>query len=126
MRMLMIAGGLLAGYGTIVLMVGIREPEWVLGGLAALAGVGASGWGMWRFRQWALWLSWALAVAALALGGYWAHFAWTFWLFKEPTLWDRVSAVLLNPFILLWLGAPVAWLAYFTRRGIIGRFFRRP
>jgi hypothetical protein len=125
MRMLMVAGGVLASYGTIVLMVGIREPEWVLGGLVALAGVGASGWGMWRFRRWALQLSWALAVAALAVGCYWAHFAWTFWLFTEPTLWDRVRAVALNPLIVLWLGAPLAWLAYFTRSRIASWFVGR-
>ena len=118
----MFFGGGLASYGTIVLMVGIREPEWVLGGLAALTGIAASGWGMWRFRRWGLWLSWGLAAAALILGCYWAHFAWTFWLFKEPTMWERVGAVALNPLILLWLGAPAAWLIYFTRPKIVARF----
>ena len=114
-------GGALGAYGAVVLMVGIREPAWVLGGMAALIGVGTSVWGMWRFRRWALRLSRILAAAALLIGGYWAHFAWTFWLFQEPTLWDRVRAVL-NPLILLWLGGPLAWLAHFTRREVASWF----
>ena len=121
---LMFFGGLLAGYGVIVLMVGIREPEWVLGGLAALTGIGISGWGMWRFRRWALGMSWALAAGTLALGCCWARFAWTFWLFEDPTFWERVRAVALNPFILLWLAVPSAWLVFFTRRDVTHRFHR--
>ena len=117
----MSAGGLFGGYAAVVLMVGIREPAWVLGGLLFLIGVGASVWGLWRLRRWALRLSWALAAAAFAVGCYWAHFAWTFWLFQEPTIWDRVRAVL-NPLILLWLGAPAAWLWYFTRPYVADRF----
>lgn len=118
------AGGLLGGYAAVVLMVGIREPAWVLGGMLSLIGVGAGVWGMWRLRRWALRLSWALAAAAFAVGCYWAHFAWTFWLFQEPTIWDRVRAVL-NPLILLWLGAPAAWLVYFTRPMVTARFTAR-
>ena len=122
-RFLIAAGGALGAYAAVVLMVGIREPAWVLGGMLALTGVGASVWGMWRFQRWALCLSWALAAAAFAVGCYWAHFAWTFWLFQDPTLWDRIRAVL-NPLILLWLGGPVAWLVYFTRRHVTGRFVK--
>ncbi|OGX39122.1 MAG: hypothetical protein A3C53_06280 [Omnitrophica WOR_2 bacterium RIFCSPHIGHO2_02_FULL_68_15] len=114
-------GGALGACGAMVLMVGIREPAWVLGALAALVGIGTGIRGLWRFRRWALYLSWMLAAAALAVGCYWAHFAWTFWLFTEPTPWDRVRAVL-NPLILLWLGGPAAWLWYFTRRRVIDRF----
>ncbi len=125
LHMTMFSGGLLASYGVIVLMVGIREPEWVLGGLAALIGIVVSGWGMWRFRRWALWMSRTLAAAALALGLYWAQFAWTFWLFEEPTLWERVRAVALNPFIVLWVAAPAAWLICFTRKDVTHRFHRR-
>ena len=121
LKLLTAAGGAAGAYAAVVLMVGIREPVWVLGGMAALIGVGTSVWGMWRFRRWALRVSWLLATAAFALGCYWAHFAWTFWLFQDPTLWDRVRAVL-NPLILLWLGGPVAWLVYFTRRYVTGRF----
>lgn len=117
-------GGALGAYGAMVLMVGIREPAWVLGGMAALIGIGMSVWGMWRFRRWALRLSWMLAAAALLVGCYWALFAWTFWLFQEPTLWDRVRAVF-NPLILLWLGGPAAWLWYFTRPHIVARFGER-
>jgi len=116
-------GGALGAYGAMVLMVGIREPAWVLGGMAALIGIGTSVWGMWRFRRWALRLSWILAAAALLIGCYWAHFAWTFWLFQEPTLWDRVRAVF-NPPILLWLGGPAAWLSYCTRRHVTSRFVK--
>ena len=114
LKLVMAGGGALGAYGAVVLMVGIREPAWVLGGMAALIGIGTSAWGMWRFRRWALRLSWVLAAAAFAVGSYWAHFAWTFWLFQDPTPWDRVRAVL-NPLILLWGAAPAAWLWYFTR-----------
>jgi hypothetical protein len=124
LKLLTASGGALAAYAAIVLMVGIREPAWVLGGMLALIGAGASVRGMWRFRRWALRLSWALAAAAFAVGCYWAHFAWTFWLFQEPTVWDRVRAVL-NPLILLWLGGPLAWLVYFTRPAVTARFGRR-
>lgn len=122
--MMVSTGGLLGGYAAVVLMVGIREPAWVLGGMLSLIGVGAGVWGMWRLRRWALRLSWALAAAAFAVGCYWVHFAWTFWLFQEPTIWDRVRAVL-NPLILLWLGAPTAWLVYFTRPMVTARFTAR-
>ena len=121
LRLVTTLGGALGACGAMVLMVGIREPAWVLGALAALIGIGMSLWGMWRFRRWALRVSWMLAAAAFLVGCYWAHFAWTFWLFQEPTFWDRVRAVL-NPLILLWLGGPLAWLAFFTRRDITARF----
>ena len=115
------AGGAGGAYAAVVLMAGIREPAWVLGGMAALIGVGTSVWGMWRFRRWALCLSWMLAAVAFAVGCYWAHFAWTFWLFTEPTVWDRVRAEL-NPIILLWWITPAAWLWYFTRPHVADRF----
>lgn len=121
LKLVTTAGGAAGAYAAIVLMVGIREPVWVLGGMAALIGVGTSVWGMWRFHRWALRVSWLLAAAAFAVGCYWAHFAWTFWLFQDPTLWDRIRAVL-NPLILLWLGGPLAWLAFFIRRDVIARF----
>ena len=121
LRLLTAAGGAAGAYAAIVLMVGIREPAWVLGGMLFLLGVGTSVWGLWRLRRWALRLSWALAAAAFAVGCYWAHFAWTFWLFQEPTFWDRVRAVL-HPLILLWLCTPAAWLVYFTRRHVTIRF----
>ena len=122
LRLSTAAGGAAGAYAALVLIVGIREPAWVLGGMLFLLGVGTSAWGLWRLRRWALWLSWALAAAAFAVGCYWAHFAWTFWLFQEPTFWDRVRAVVFNPLILLWLVTPVAWLVAFTRRHVTSRF----
>jgi hypothetical protein len=102
-------------------MAGIREPGWTLGGMAALTGIGPAVWGMWHLKRWALILSWVLAGCALALGLYWVHFAWTFWLFDEPTFLDRVRAEL-NPIILLWWVTPSAWLWYFTRPSVTTHF----
>ena len=72
------------------------------------------GWGLWNGRAWAWQLSLILAAANLGLGGYFAHFAWTFWIFQEPTFLDRIVAVL-HPRILIFTAMPVAWLIYFAR-----------
>ncbi len=72
-------------------------------------------WGLWNFKTWAWWLSLILATAALSLGGYFVHFAWTFWIFKEPTFFDRVFAVF-HPRIFVFMALPLAWLIFFARQ----------
>ncbi len=71
-------------------------------------------WGLSKSKPWALWLSLGLALAALGLGCDLAHFAWTFWIFEEPTLPKRILAVI-HPRLSIFLIFPVAWLIYFTR-----------
>jgi hypothetical protein len=70
--------------------------------------------GLWKSKRWALWLSWALAATALVWGCTLIHFAWTFWLFSEPTLTERIANVL-HPRVSVFVIFPVAWLVYFTR-----------
>ena len=72
-------------------------------------------WGLWNFKAWAWWLSLILAAAALGLGLYFVHFAWTFWIFKEPTFFDRVFAIF-HPRILVFTALPLAWLIFFARQ----------
>ncbi len=72
------------------------------------------GWGLWNQRKWAYWLSLFIALAGLGLGLYFVHFSWTFWIFKEPSLLDRLSAVL-NPRIFIFMAIPAAWLVLFIK-----------
>ena len=102
-------------------MIADRDLPWSLGGSAYLVGIGFSAWGMWRWRRWALWLSWVLAAVTFGIGCYFAHFVWTFWLFKEPTFWDRVRA-LLHPFVISSLAGSLLWLNYFARPSVRQQF----
>lgn len=77
--------------------------------------------GLWCSQSWGLWLSLILALACLGLGLYFVHFAWTFWIFKQPTFFERVVAVL-NPRILVFVSLPAAWLCYFSRPAIRAQF----
>lgn len=70
--------------------------------------------GLRHFRKWAFYLSSGLALIALSFGFYAAHFAWTFWLFEEPTFADRVLA-LLRPQIFLFYAVPLCWLLWIFR-----------
>lgn len=65
--------------------------------------------GLRLFQKWAWTLSAGLAFIALGFGFYAAHFAWTFWIFEEPSFVDRVLA-LLRPQIFLFTAVPVLWL----------------
>ena len=71
-------------------------------------------WGLMNQKSWAYWLSLVLASAGLGLGLYFVHFAWTFWIFKQPTFLERVFAVL-NLRIFIFTLVPAVWLRYFLR-----------
>jgi hypothetical protein len=86
-----------------------------------LLGLLGSAWGMWRYRRWAFMLSRILAGAAFALGCYIAHFTWTFWLFREPTLKDRIFSVL-RPQVSLFLVVPAFWLTLSFLPKVAGKF----
>lgn len=94
-----------------VLWATVSNREWLPTVLAFLflAGLAAAAHGLWRERMWALWLGRVLAAAAFAFGVYLVHFAWTFWLFEEPTLEDRIGAVL-RPQVSIFAVIPVLWL----------------
>jgi hypothetical protein len=77
--------------------------------------------GMWHLRRWALFLSWFIAGVIFAVGCLGARFAWSFWLLKEPSLGERVAAVL-APRVSLTVILPVVWLFYFTRQGVKALF----
>ncbi len=64
--------------------------------------------GMWQGKKGAFLLSRLLAVIMFGFGCWAAHFAWTFWLFEEPTLVDRVLAVA-HPQISIYLAGPLVW-----------------
>ncbi|MBI4115490.1 MAG: hypothetical protein HY447_02835 [Candidatus Omnitrophica bacterium] len=74
-------------------------------------------WGFWKSRPWAIPLSLVLALAGFGFGCYLAYFVWTFWLFEEPTLLDRIKNVL-HPRVSVFLVFPVIWMIYFTRRAL--------
>ncbi len=116
-----IALGLL-GSGAIAFL-SLQDGDLVWGLPAALfvIAVLVSSFGLWRMRTWALKLSWVLAVAAFAFGCYITHFRWTFWLFQEPTLLDRILAVL-DPRASFYLAVPILWLAYSVRTQVRNSF----
>lgn len=122
MTVLIILGAILSVWLSVRM---ILEPSgdlrWVVPGWAALIGVLFCAWGLWCLRRWALWLSWVLALGTLGLGGFGVWFAWSFWFFEEPTLVDRVKAVL-NPQVSLTVLCPILWLIYFTRAKIRAQF----
>lgn len=81
----------------------------------------ACGWGLSCQKRWAYWLSLVLAAACLGLGLYFVHFAWTFWIFKQPSLADRILAVL-NLRIFIFTLIPVVWGVFFTRANVRSYF----
>jgi hypothetical protein len=116
-----VAFGLL-GSGSVAYL-SLQDQDFVWGAPAVLfvIGVLAAGHGLWRFRAWALKLSWALAGLALAFGIYIAHFRWTFWLFQDPNLWDRILSVL-DPRGSLYVIIPLAWVFYSRQRFVRSQF----
>lgn len=79
---------------------------------AVLATVCAAG--LLTFRSWAYALGVMLGLVSLGFGLYAAHFAWTFWLFEEPTFAKRVAA-LFRPQIFCFYVFPSLWLFWITR-----------
>ncbi len=79
------------------------------------------GWGLFNGKTWAYWLGLLLATAGQGLGLYFVHFAWTFWIFKQPTFLERVFAVL-NPRVFLFTLVPAVWLRYFLKPTIRAHF----
>ena len=77
--------------------------------------------GMWQGKSGAFRLSRILALIMFGFGCWAAHFAWTFWLFQEPTLADRVFAVA-NPRISVYLAGPVIWLFLSCLSGVRAKF----
>ncbi len=94
---------------------------WGLPAVLFVIAVLVSGFGLWRQRAWALKLSWVLAVSAFGFGCYIAHFRWTFWLFQQPTLKDKILAVL-DPRASLYIVVPALWLLYSTRAQVRNSF----
>lgn len=73
--------------------------------------------GILRFRYWGMVLANVVAAAILIFGIYAAHFAWTFWLFQEPTLTDRFLA-LLRPQIFSLYTLPCLWFLHFRKESV--------
>jgi hypothetical protein len=53
-----------------------------------------------------------------------SHFAWTFWLFQEPTMAERIHAVL-RPQVSLFVVVPILWLALTLIPKMKGKFAKR-
>lgn len=108
---ILLGGGLVLWGCVSILWYAIPDGDWAAIAVTALFLIGSLGsvYGMWRYQRWALVLSRVLAGAAFLFGCYVAHFAWTFWLFQEPTLRDRIFAVL-RPQISLFLVGPILWM----------------
>ncbi|HTL48203.1 MAG TPA: hypothetical protein VL688_09135 [Verrucomicrobiae bacterium] len=73
--------------------------------------------GMLKFRYRSMVIGNFLTAGLLAFGVYAAHFAWSFWLFKEPTVTDRILA-LFRPQVFCLVAGPVIWFLYFSRRSV--------
>ena len=117
-------GGILALWACAwILWYAVPDGDWVALALTGLFLIGTlvSVYGMWRYQRWALMLSRVLAGVAFLFGCYVAQFAWTFWLFQEPTLQDRMLAVL-RPQVSLFLIVPVLWVVFSLFQGIKAKF----
>jgi len=77
--------------------------------------------GLWMSKRWAWVLSLVLALAGLGLGVYFVHFAWTFWIFKQPTFFERIFAVF-NPRIFIFIFFPLIWILHFLKPGVRASF----
>ena len=71
-------------------------------------------WGLKHLKYWALFLSRVLMLAALGLGIYLVRFVWTFWIFEQPTVMDRIMNAL-NPRVSIFVIFPVFWFVFFSR-----------
>lgn len=105
--------GLWLAVWTLYGFIGDKDVMWIVISAFYLAGVCVAGWGLWRLKLWALWLSRLLALLSLILGIYITHFRWTFWLFKQPTLQDRIHAITLDNLLgLSLIFISIMWLIY--------------
>ncbi|HOW58864.1 MAG TPA: hypothetical protein PLO78_03960 [Candidatus Omnitrophota bacterium] len=105
----------------LMLMIQDRALSWILGACVFCVLLIASLAGMWQSKKWALRLSWFLATIVFGLGCYIAQFAWTFWLFQEPTLMDRIRSVL-HPGVSLYLIIPLLWFSFTLRAAFRSQF----
>lgn len=100
----------LAGCGRLLwLMIDDRSWVWVLGTGVYAAALVSTIVGMWQGKRGALRLSRILALVMFGFGCYAVNFAWTFWLFQEPTLAERIQAVA-HPQISAYVAGPVVWV----------------
>lgn len=116
-------GALFGSYVCYVLVM-MNDPTVLLWNIAygvLFAALWLCVWGLLRLKKWAYILSFVLAALGLGLGVYLVHFAWTFWIFKEPTLAEKVLAVI-HPRISVFALAPALWLSYFLNPRIRPRF----
>ena len=87
---------------------------WKAAFIAYLIVIPYAAWGMLKFRYRAMLIGNFLAATFLAFGFYAAHFAWTFWIFQEPTVTDRIMA-LFRPQVFLLLAGPALWFIHFSK-----------
>lgn len=123
-KILIATGGALAlaACGRLLwLMIGDRSWGWSTGCVLYAALLIAALGGMWRGKRAGLLLSRLLAVVMFGFGCWAANFAWTFWIFEEPTLLDRVLAVA-HPQISIYLVAPAVWFLSSFLTGVREQF----
>jgi hypothetical protein len=126
MKKIILLGGLLGAGGSAWIFVGVwqdRDWLWLVAIAICFLAVLVSVRGMWLGKRWSLWLSFLPALASLGLGLYIMYFRWTFWLWKEPTLTDRLLSITVeNLGGLLFILFPLFWLVYFIRPSIRNQF----
>ena len=103
------------------LMIEDRSLGWSLGTALYMAILVLALVRMWKGKSSALLPSRILAVIMLGFGCWAAHFAWTFWIFQEPTLTDRILAVA-HPQISAYLVGPAVWLLLSFLPGVREQF----
>jgi len=111
-RLMIAIGGIaaLAACGRLLwLMIDDGSWGWSLGGGVYTAFLIVALLGMWQGKRRAFLLSRILAAIMFGFGCWAAHFAWTFWLFQEPTLAERILAVV-SPGISAYWAGPAVWL----------------
>ncbi len=123
-KILIAVGGLLALFACgrlFWLMIADQSWWWGLGAAVYVAFLIVALTRLWKGKKDALLLSRFLACIMFGFGCWAAHFAWTFWIFQEPTLTDRILAVV-NPQISIYLVGPVIWLLLSYLPGIREQF----
>ena len=120
---IVIGGGLtLAACGRLLwFMIADRSWGWCLGTVVYAALVIVTLIGMWKGKAGALYLSRVLSAILLGFGCWAVNFAWTFWIFEEPTLMDRILAVA-HPQISVYLVGPAVWFLLSYLPAVRGQF----